>query len=1068
MMTPPKLETIPDSLARSAYRGISFSPEKRAESVKTGFIEQQNADWQYLYKYAKEWGAENALAAWWPTYISKLKTLEVDYLRSMSSVVSPMIAGPSKFPVARMQKANNAVDKRRNASLEGREKLLSNFLKQIKPSYLKPIRTGQEGAKSDLQKKLDQLVKNHQFMKDVNAILRKNKGNKDKQIQALKEYGVKDRLIDELLKPDFAGRTGIPQYALTNNLAEIKRLEGRVKEEEKLEVAKEEGGQEYVFDGGKLEANPTLNRWQIFFDEKPDSETRTKLKKRAFVWAPSQGAWQRQLNTTPLSRFDDVLPNLKKIENQQAEEVESKAIDQPDIPAPIISPVIEEEPVQPTTTQQPIITDRSDAQKIKNAVIEGELFLRAGTKNGKKLSSEELQAIENQVNRDRAKIGLPPFEMPAKNTGRFSEVKEIPRSQIFVDPNRFQGRVKDYSEETVRDIVARGNYDKTGEPIVVWEDPATDKYIVVSGHSRFEATRRLFEAGQKNLSTIPAKIFKGAQDDAIDYAVLESNRGSTEEGLTSDLMAYRRAVEQGRNKQYLQSIFKPDAKLRKLQQLYFLNPRGRWIELLADPEKARSFPYLERNATWIGQLRSALPAISDAHEAELFDFMYKSGKKNLSLDKEKFFNLIENRVNRIDFNPAEPLNLENQASSNAYTDPLNLELKEINREIERITGQMNKTIETIAQAKREGKTEVIPSLQNRVSEYQQMILRKIDEREKLRSQIGQLERAPMADLFSDTPELPAPAKPVAQPAQPAQPTTNNQKPTTKKTKTIQSDPVIKDTNLGVSEGGRIDEYWKRTGYEKLYGKWTERTDVTIQNVDQQAIATEYQLRGFEYGNWMNQQNRFDFLAATIYSLADMAKIMGTKNIGFDGTVGIGFGARGMGAANAHFEPGSFMINLTKMRGHGSFAHEYGHAIDYFFGTFVDQSKESRALTGGDTTATTFDIPEKNSLRYLAQKIVATYIWQGSGDEVFDGKEKTQSYLRLEDAKGDLVYWFRRNELFARAFEQYVQNKISAAGVKNTFLAKSKYEGVVYPTPEDAARIRPLFDQLIAELKKLDQ
>ena len=37
-------------------------------------------------------------------------------------------------------------------------------------------------------------------------------------------------------------------------------------------------------------------RVQLVFDGKPDNETRDLLKKNGFKWAPSQGAWQRQLN----------------------------------------------------------------------------------------------------------------------------------------------------------------------------------------------------------------------------------------------------------------------------------------------------------------------------------------------------------------------------------------------------------------------------------------------------------------------------------------------------------------------------------------------------------------------------------------------------------------------------------------------------------------------------------------------------------------------------------------------------------------------------------------------------
>jgi hypothetical protein len=38
------------------------------------------------------------------------------------------------------------------------------------------------------------------------------------------------------------------------------------------------------------------NRIQIVFDGKPSAEVRAELKGNGFRWAPSQSAWQRQLN----------------------------------------------------------------------------------------------------------------------------------------------------------------------------------------------------------------------------------------------------------------------------------------------------------------------------------------------------------------------------------------------------------------------------------------------------------------------------------------------------------------------------------------------------------------------------------------------------------------------------------------------------------------------------------------------------------------------------------------------------------------------------------------------------
>ena len=46
------------------------------------------------------------------------------------------------------------------------------------------------------------------------------------------------------------------------------------------------------------------NRLQVFFDGKPDEATRTELKISGFRWAPSVGAWQRQLTDNAIRAAD--------------------------------------------------------------------------------------------------------------------------------------------------------------------------------------------------------------------------------------------------------------------------------------------------------------------------------------------------------------------------------------------------------------------------------------------------------------------------------------------------------------------------------------------------------------------------------------------------------------------------------------------------------------------------------------------------------------------------------------------------------------------------------------------
>ena len=347
---------------------------------------------------------------------------------------------------------------------------------------------------------------------------------------------------------------------------------------------------------------------------------------------------------------------------------------------------------------------------------------------------------------------------------RFSDIREIDRAQIITDPSRFQGRQGEFSEDTVKAIVSKGTYDKSAEPIVVWQDPQTGQYIVISGHSRFEATKRLYESGkQPDLKTIPVKVFLGDEDDAIDYATLESNRGSTEEGLLSDIAAYKRAVSKGYNRQKLLTIFKPESKLNKLKDLSYLNRKGRFIEALGS-DANRSYPYLERNARWVGVLRKQLPQLSDAHENEIFKYLYADGsKKGLNLKKDQFNDLIDKRVNRIDFEPDQPLNLANRISSNALTDPISNQIKDLDKEIDQLNGQIANKRQTIISAKEQGKDNLVPKFQKDIKDLEAIILKKMQEQNRLRQQKGKVERETVVDLFSMDQPAPAPEpKPKAE------------------------------------------------------------------------------------------------------------------------------------------------------------------------------------------------------------------------------------------------------------------------------------------------------------------
>jgi hypothetical protein len=337
---------------------------------------------------------------------------------------------------------------------------------------------------------------------------------------------------------------------------------------------------------------------------------------------------------------------------------------------------------------------------------------------------------------------------------RFSSAFDLERKRVAVDPLRFQGRQGEFAEDTVNAIVNKGKYDRNADEIIVWRDPSNENYYVISGHSRWEAARQLFESGkQPDLITIPVKEYEGDEEDAIDFATIESNRGSTEEGLKSDLEAYRRAVSRGFNTKRLMAAFKPKTRLFKLRDLSFLNPKGPFTQYLGT-ESEKHFPYIERNARWVGVLRDQMP-LTNEHEQEIFNFFYKENEAGQKLSKDQFFKIINDKVNRIDFDADAPLNLKNRVSSNALTDPITEQIKDLDRQIEKLNREAGQKRESIARAKSEGLIDVVPKLQSRISDINKITLRLTEEKQALKQKSGRIE-ASAVDLFSDP--TPAPKK----------------------------------------------------------------------------------------------------------------------------------------------------------------------------------------------------------------------------------------------------------------------------------------------------------------------
>lgn len=140
-----------------------------------------------------------------------------------------------------------------------------------------------------LKLKLEGLERDQESMKAVNAYYRKHKtldgcpGLDPVRIEKLKASMARDRHPEP--KP-------YPSFRLTNNNAVIRQTRNRIAELTQRAETDYEG---WVFDGGEVKMDRQANRLQVFFDEKPDRDTCSAMRHNGFKWAPSIGAWQRQL-----------------------------------------------------------------------------------------------------------------------------------------------------------------------------------------------------------------------------------------------------------------------------------------------------------------------------------------------------------------------------------------------------------------------------------------------------------------------------------------------------------------------------------------------------------------------------------------------------------------------------------------------------------------------------------------------------------------------------------------------------------------------------------------------------
>ena len=309
VMSPkPYGDDIGVNLAINAFRGTSFSPERRGADT----LKDYNNLLIKVKKELEDYGRSQpepvdpfSIEEVFERYRSGLKKRWVDWLSSESRVMSTMIAGRGNFPVRKMEKRLGYVETKQKEKWRFEKEGLETAKKK-----LRSLGKGESKEKSSIlseKEKLAEMEKNLEDMKAINKITRSKSIKQADKIKQLMNLGLKKSTAETVTQ---SLEAVYPSVTLTNFRNRIKYQKAKVAKIERAILLEEEtpttGILKVEFDvsekrphAGYVEYNVPQERIKIIFEDgdalRNDATYRAKLKKAALRFAGSTGAWQRKL-----------------------------------------------------------------------------------------------------------------------------------------------------------------------------------------------------------------------------------------------------------------------------------------------------------------------------------------------------------------------------------------------------------------------------------------------------------------------------------------------------------------------------------------------------------------------------------------------------------------------------------------------------------------------------------------------------------------------------------------------------------------------------------------------------
>lgn len=268
------------------FNALTFSPDRRADMEAGAFAERAAQIRAKAETLSATPGAVPIAAAVIADLVKRHERVTRAYWAAEGRCASSMIVGPARFPVEQNKKRMATSDRR---AAEIRQHLAAALRRLERLAWPHgapgaPIRADDPDALVKLRAELEDAKRRHAQAVEGNRLTKR------------KDWEGLATLLGAAVAAEtraYVERNhGLPFFP-ANRLANVKRIEARIASMEAL--AAKPSKEFTTADGVRVVENVEAVRLQLFFDGKPDAATIASLKGAGFRWAPSEGAWQRQL-----------------------------------------------------------------------------------------------------------------------------------------------------------------------------------------------------------------------------------------------------------------------------------------------------------------------------------------------------------------------------------------------------------------------------------------------------------------------------------------------------------------------------------------------------------------------------------------------------------------------------------------------------------------------------------------------------------------------------------------------------------------------------------------------------